>query len=134
MVSLCTPELFVGSNFLRNLVISGCQSLMDFRLSDIYGLQATRHPENSDYQTSMDSRLPDIRKFQTTRHLWTPGYQTSDIYGLQADIRKFQTTRHLWTPGYQTSDIQATRHPVICFHQLFTFNWPYSNFLISNTL
>ena len=125
-------------NSTRHPGISNYQKSRDSRLPDIQGLhwvpdiqglQTTRHLGSPGYQTSSDSRLPDIQGLQTTRHLGTPGYQTSgdsrlpDIYGLQA-------TRHLgfrlpdiYTMDYQTSDQM--------FHQVLTFNWPYSNFSYS---
>ena len=91
VVSLGTPELLMGLNFLRNPVISGCL--------DFYGLQIISHPGTSDYQPSMDSRLLGIRGLQTTRHPGTSDYQAFGdfrlpvLYGLQA-------TRHPGTSDY----------------------------------
>ena len=66
VVSLGTPELLMGFNFLRNPVISGCL--------DFYGLQIIRHPGTSDYQASGDFRLPALYGLQATRHPGTSDY------------------------------------------------------------
>ena len=62
---------------LKYPVVSRHQTSIDFKLPDIYGLQASRHLWTAGYQVSGDSRLPDIYGLQATRHPGTPDYQTS---------------------------------------------------------